>query len=74
LLPYLIEWDSEHPVNTMASSGISLVKLEGFHPDPDPINVSLNALGLSHMLHIHDDSIPRLRATLATPTGNKTLD
>jgi hypothetical protein len=73
LLPYLIQWESEHPVNTLPTTGCSLLSLSGFHPDPDLINSQLKILGLGQILQVRYGDMPRLSATLQTPTGNKTL-
>jgi Glyoxalase-like domain len=73
LLPYLIGWESEHPVKHLPSTAYSLLSLEGFHPDPNAINTQLDALGLSQILQVKYGNSPRLKATFQTPTGNKTL-
>lgn len=78
LLPTLIQWDVPfHPAQRLPESGCRLMKLEGFHPDPEPLRTALSALGLGLRLDLH--SCPagepaQLVAYLKTPRGLVELD
>ncbi|WP_153504761.1 VOC family protein [Cumulibacter manganitolerans] len=71
LAPFLIDWgDSVHP----ASSGIphaELLDLEVGSPDADAVNGLYRDLGIDVVAVTADE--PRLRATIAGPTGTVSL-
>src|SRR5687767_11122300 len=44
--PALIQWPAEtHPADTMQDTGCRLLRLEGFHPEPEKVSGMLKAIG-----------------------------
>lgn len=78
LVPSLIQWDTPaHPAERLPDAGCSLMKLEGFHPEPSRIRGTLAALGLENALALFSaeaGEAPALLAYLRTPTGLRELD
>jgi len=78
LAPTLIEWCvPQHPADGLPDAGCSLMKLEGFHPDPARIGTSLTGLGLDTALALHPTEpgdAPTLLAYLKTPLGLRELN
>jgi len=78
LIPTLIEWRvPQHPAAGLPEAGCSLMKLEGFHPDPVQIGAVLTGLGLDKALALHSAApgeAPMLLAYLKTPLGLRELD
>jgi len=75
LVPTLIEWRvPRHPAAALADAGCTLRKLEGFHPDPQPIKTALAALDLDKSLAIYVGADIELLAYLETPRGLRELD
>ncbi len=78
LLPSLIEWKTPaHPVDSLPDAGGTLMKLEGFHPEPTRIRGALAALGLEELLAVYPaeaGEAPSLVAYLKTPAGLRELD
>jgi Glyoxalase-like domain len=66
-LPTLIQWEGAHPTEAMPGSGVVLrsLQLGGL---PDPLRQLLSLAGVTHA------STPALRAVLATPLGEVTLE
>jgi hypothetical protein len=66
-LPTLIEWDGTHPTENMEASGVALrgLQLGGL---PPTVRQLLTLQGVAHA------PSPALRAVLATPRGNVTLE
>jgi Glyoxalase-like domain len=73
LLPYLIQWESDHPAWTMKDSGCSLVRLQGFHPEPASIQQTLQGLGFSDITVQYSEA-PQLKAVIKTLDGLKMLE
>lgn len=74
LVPTLIEWRVPlHPAASLPEAGCALLKLEGFHPDPEPIRNALSALSLDHALAMHAGPDIELLAYLETPRGLREL-
>lgn len=78
LVPTLIQWDVPfHPAGRLPESGCRLMKLEGFHPQPERIRAALDALRLASRLDIHPcaaDGAVQLIAYLRTKRGLVELD
>ncbi len=78
LIPSLIEWQSPvHPADRLPERGCALMKLEGFHPDPERIRNALAALGLDKALALYPaeaGETPSLVACLKTPRGLVEID
>ncbi len=78
LIPSLIQWQSPaHPAEPMPDRGCTLMKLEGFHPEPARIRGALAALGLEEVLALfpaEPGETPGLAAYLKTPAGLRELD
>lgn len=73
--PALIEWDDKpHPAAGLADHGLSLVKLEIFHPEPARVAALLASIGLAddRVACRHAD-VPRLAAHIQTPQGIRKL-
>jgi hypothetical protein len=75
--PALIEWQTKvHPASTLQDHGLSLAKLELFHPEPERISRLLQSLGLEGPLSV---SLPRAGRTacmvahINTPQGLRLL-
>jgi hypothetical protein len=73
LLPYLIQWQTHHPAWTMKDSGCQLVRLQGFHPEPAPIQQTLQELGFSDITVQYGD-VPNLKAVIKTLGGLRVLE
>ncbi|MBI3522974.1 MAG: VOC family protein [Betaproteobacteria bacterium] len=78
LVPTLIEWRvPQHPADGLPDTGCSLMKLEGFHPEPARIRDALTRLGLNQALAPHPTvpgEAPALLAYLKTPLGLREMD
>jgi hypothetical protein len=56
----------------MPESGCALVRLEGWHPEPEKVRAVLAAIGFEgdfHVAGLPPGEAPRLAAQIATPTG-----
>lgn len=72
--PSLIEWHcDEHPASKLDDQGLSLVKLELFHPEPGRIAKLLQSLALEAPVSILAGPVPRLVAHIQTPRGLRRL-
>jgi hypothetical protein len=75
--PALIEWQTEaHPATKLQDHGLSLVKLELFHPEPERISGLLRSIGLEGTLSVSSSSSARtayLVAHISTPQGLRLL-
>ena len=75
--PALIEWQAEaHPEARLQDQGLSLIKLELFHPEPERIARLLLSLGLEGQLVVHASTAERgagLVAHINTPQGLRQL-
>lgn len=75
LVPTLIEWRvRHHPATALPEAGCTLLKLEGFHPEPQPVRKALGALGLDRSLAVYAGAEVELLAYLETPGGLRELD
>jgi hypothetical protein len=77
IAPVLIEWQTTvHPASTLQDYGLSLAKLELFHPEPDRISRLLQSLGFEGPISV---SLPRsacaacMVAHINTPQGLRLL-
>lgn len=69
--PFLIDWHGgTHPTDVPLPT-LELVDLALLHPDPERATGVLRTLGVG--LPVSPGSVPRLRATLATPEGELVL-
>ncbi len=73
LLPYLIQWQSDHPAWTMKDSGCQLVRLQGVHPEVATIQQTLQSLGFSDITLQYGDA-PKLKAVIKTLAGLRVLE
>jgi hypothetical protein len=77
IAPALIEWQTEvHPAAKLRDHGLSLAKLELFHPEPERISRLLRSMGLEgpvSVLAAPAGSAPRLIAHINTPQGLRLL-
>ncbi len=78
LLPTLIQWDVPfHPARRLPESNCRLMKLEAFHPAPEPLQADLAAIGLAARLDLHStepNEAAQLVAYIKTPRGLVELD
>ena len=74
LLPTLIDWGSApHPTTKLPERGLELVKLRGFHPEPQRVKPVLEELGLEEVIEIHEAAEVGLEAEVETVQGIVTL-
>lgn len=77
LVPFLIQWDADpHIASLMPESGCRLVRLEGFHPEPESIVSVLQSLGVERFLDMERTEArfsPFLTAVIDTPSGIRIL-
>lgn len=77
IAPALIEWQAEpHPAANLQDAGLSLVKLELFHPAPERISALLKSIGFQDpvsVLPLHEGMAPRMVAHISTPGGLRRL-
>jgi hypothetical protein len=75
--PALIEWHTgAHPATGLADHGLSLLRLELFHPDPDRVLRLLRSIDIDGPLFVSPPATgagPHLLAHIATPDGARTL-
>ena len=70
VLPALIEWQVEqHPAQNLTDLGVSLSKLELYHPDPQRVTRLLDSLQLNAKVSVVEGSEPKLLAYLQTANG-----
>lgn len=77
IAPALIEWHTKtHPASRLDDRGLSLRRLELFHPDPDRISRMLASLRLEGPVTVQPISpstVPHLVAHIDTPNGLRML-
>jgi glyoxalase-like protein len=72
--PSLIEWRSEtHPAQGLKDSGCSLVRFEGFHPQPETVTSMLRSIGFKGEFPVSRSGTPRLVAHVRTSAGPRRL-
>lgn len=73
--PALIEWDvSPHPATGLVDHGLSLVKLELFHPEPARVAALLASIALiDDTIECRPGDLPQLVAHIQTPQGIRKL-
>jgi len=71
--PSVIEWPpGVHPADRMPDSGCSLVRLEGYHPDPGKVCILLRTIGFDgpfQVARLASGREPCLIAHIQTPSG-----
>lgn len=77
IAPALIEWETQtHPAAKLQDYGLSLVKLELFHPEPERISRLLQSIGFAGEVSVLPPGGGRtacLLAHIATPQGLRVL-
>lgn len=74
LAPTLIEWHcDDHPASKLDDQGLSLVKLELFHPEPGRITKLLQSMVVEAPVSILTGPVSRLVAHIQTPRGLRLL-
>lgn len=72
--PTLIEWHTAvHPALKLKDQGLSLVKLELFHPDPERLANLLQFLEIEAPVSVLAGTVARLVAHIHTPQGLRLL-
>jgi hypothetical protein len=73
LAPTLIEWrSSAHPADTLKDLICSLIRLEGFHPQPERVTGMLKSIGFEGEFSVSQGAT-RLVAHIETPSGARRL-
>ncbi|MDN6481548.1 MAG: VOC family protein, partial [Acidipropionibacterium jensenii] len=74
LQPFLIDWGSTpHPSTNPALGTIALAGLSFESPDPDILEHTLTALGMTDLPPIRFGLVPTITADIKTPNGRITL-
>jgi hypothetical protein len=77
IAPAVIEWHTEvHPAAKLQDQGLSLAKLELFHPEPERVSRLLLSLGIESHVSISAAPVggaPSLLAHINTPLGVRLL-
>ena len=75
--PSIIEWPAGvHPADRLPDSGCSLVRLEGYHPDPGKVSDLLRTIGFDGPFQVARPASghePCLIAHIQTPSGLRRL-
>jgi hypothetical protein len=75
--PALIEWQTQaHPAANLRDHGLSLAKLELFHPEPERVSRLLQSIGLEGpiaVLPARGERVACLTARIDTPQGLRSL-
>ena len=75
--PTLIQWPTEaHPADTLQDTGCRLLRLEGFHPQPDAVSGMLKAIGFQGEFEVSPlarGQPAHLVAHIQTPQGRRRL-
>jgi hypothetical protein len=74
LVPYLIQWGSRHPTETLPDAGCRLGELVLRHPEPQAVDKVLKSLELDlSQVRLERAESPDLMALVQTPAGPKLL-
>jgi hypothetical protein len=77
IAPAFIEWKTDiHPAAKLQDHGLSLVRLELFHPEPERISRLLRSIGLEGPVAVsllRGARVPYLVAQIDTPNGLRSL-
>jgi len=72
--PALIQWQVEaHPASRLEDHGLSLTKLQIFHPEPERLSKFLNSIHLQGNVEVLYGSKTKLVAHIETPHGIREL-
>jgi hypothetical protein len=73
--PALIQWQNNdsHPASKLKNYGLSLVKIQIYHPEPKRLLRFLSSINLKDNVDVVEADETRFIATISTPTGVKTL-
>jgi hypothetical protein len=72
LAPTLIQWKSKHPAEALEDRGCSLIRLEGFYPEPGKVTSILRWIGFGGEFPVSRGA-PGLAAQVQTPAGLRAL-
>ncbi len=73
-VPYLIQWGSGHPTDTLPDTGCYLIELVLLHPQPELVRSILQKLNLDlSPLRLERAEQPELMAFIRTPGGLRLL-
>ncbi|GIW25011.1 VOC family protein [Meiothermus sp.] len=74
VVPYLIQWGSAHPTETLPEVDCKLVELVLLHPEPDSVRAVLKALELDlSKVRLEHAPKPQLMAFIESPAGLRLL-
>ena len=72
--PVLIQWQvGIHPASRLEDHGLSLIKLQIFHPEPDRMSKFLDSIHLQGNVEVLHGSKTKLVAHIETPQGVREL-
>ena len=70
----LIQWQTgSHPATQLNDYGLSLVKLQIFHPEPDRLSNFLSSINLEGVVEVLNGSKTRMLAYISTAQGIREL-
>jgi hypothetical protein len=74
LAPALIQWQTaSHPADTLKDRGCSLIRLEGFHAQPEKVTGVLKSIRFEGVFEVSARETPGLLAQIRTPSGPRQL-
>jgi len=72
--PALIQWQrGSHPATQLKDYGLSLAKLQIFHPEPERLLKFLRSINLEGSVEVLNGETTRMIAHIKTPQGNREL-
>jgi hypothetical protein len=73
LIPTLITWRGIHPISQLEDQHCELLRLQGFHPEPELVHDTLERIGARPLLEVIQSPVAKLRAAIQTPHGRVEL-
>jgi Glyoxalase-like domain len=73
LIPTLISWRGIHPTLQLEDQYCKLLQLQGVHPEPQPVNDTLEQMGAQTILEVIQAPVATLKAIIQTPRGRVEL-
>jgi hypothetical protein len=73
LIPTLISWCGVHPTSQLEGQNCKLLRLEGYHPEPEVVNDTLEQIGAQSILEVSYALTTKLTAIIQTPRGRVEL-
>jgi hypothetical protein len=73
LIPTLISWRGVHPTSQLEEQHCKLLQLQGYYPEPQLVNDTLEQIGAQFIFEIVKAPIAKLKAIIQTPHGRVEL-